>query len=382
MSVSEINSPENIIEATLDLSDLPSSASYFRIAFTKSDTNPSYFGKMKNDKDDWVEIGPLGDCDNYYRMDELNQDELVLRIKMGKEVESGTYFLRAHRLTETGCSPTPTNFISIVYTPLPTAILLLPTPTEPSGETTNIPTPTNTPEPFSITANFNSSVSAGEEFDVSVEIQNDESETEYYLKARIGEDTSELTRGETYSSESNSWLTDGSAWTEFPKFTTTDGSWSGSVKAKVKNDSSAGDYYLVVRVREVDGGNKDSVEYQLTVSSPSSPTSTPTPNPTTKPSSTPKPTATKKPSPTLKPSPTFEATPSGDIVFSTASAGKILGEFGEATESGEGDEKKQKTTNRIVAGILIVLGGGLISVVGFAPKIKEFLENRKVRHGE
>ncbi len=127
---SEISSPEDIVEVTLDLSDLPSRASYFRVAFTESNTHPSYFGKMENDRNEWVEIGSLSNCTNYYKLgDPTVTGQIIIKVKMNGEEKPGEYYLRAHRLTE-GCSATDnTEFVSVVYSQFSSNPSSTPSPT-------------------------------------------------------------------------------------------------------------------------------------------------------------------------------------------------------------------------------------------------------------
>jgi len=114
-----IDSPEKVVEATLNLDDLPNSFSYFRVAFTKTTDKPSYFGLIENNEGKWGNIGSFSDknCPNYYRVESPSAtNQITIKVKMGESKESGTYYLRAHRLTE-GCnSSNYTDFISATYT--------------------------------------------------------------------------------------------------------------------------------------------------------------------------------------------------------------------------------------------------------------------------
>ena len=104
VSQSEITSPNQVISVVLDLTDIPANESYFRVAFTESSTSRSYFGKMKNDKENWVAIGSLGECTNYYYLEKPDPtSNLTIQVQFNSDKDPGDYYLKAHRLTK-GCS--------------------------------------------------------------------------------------------------------------------------------------------------------------------------------------------------------------------------------------------------------------------------------------
>jgi hypothetical protein len=116
VSSTEITSKDQVVDVVLDLSSIPSNPSYFRVAFTKSNSSPSYFGKIKNDNGEWVTIGTLGDCTNYYYVENPSTlTNLTLQVKFAEEKDSGGYYLRAHRLSA-GCSSSHTSeFFPVEY---------------------------------------------------------------------------------------------------------------------------------------------------------------------------------------------------------------------------------------------------------------------------
>ncbi|MBU2592106.1 hypothetical protein KKD61_01435, partial [Patescibacteria group bacterium] len=162
-----------------------------------------------------------------------------------------------------------------------------------------------------------------------------------------------------------------------------DGRWSGSVKARVKSSSDAGNYQLVIRLKKDENDDKkDSQEYPLSVgsalpASTNTPTSTPTKAPTLTPTNSV--TPTKTPTPTKEPTPSKEASPSVPLAGNEESGlfylntptpesdllGEVLGADSEAFEK-EGKSKSSK----VIAAILIALGGGLIASVFILPKLK------------
>jgi len=104
-------------------------------------------------------------------------------------------------------------------------------------------------------------VTAGEGFDVPMTVKNADPSSEYYTKAVIGESTesASLRKGYTYNSVLNKWLAWNGAWDEMPTFATdADGGASFTLKSKVKDDTSSGTYYFLVRLRKV--GTDDNLD--------------------------------------------------------------------------------------------------------------------------
>ncbi|MBI4099671.1 carbohydrate binding domain-containing protein [Candidatus Microgenomates bacterium] len=110
----------------------------------------------------------------------------------------------------------------------------------------------------SVTANFAptldfslpKSAIVGSGFDVSVKLSHLPANTAYYLKSRLGVDSSHLASGQTFNSE---WLGDTDSWTKFPKITTnTEGTWEGKITARLADSKPSGTYQLELRVRQTD----------------------------------------------------------------------------------------------------------------------------------
>lgn len=122
---------------------------------------------------------------------------------------------------------------------------------------------TNTPSPPSVTFSAPSSVSAEQEFSVTVNLSNFEAGT-YNLKVLVWQGESNKygnTQGES------GWLTQGAAWSKFPTIVIpSSGLASAAVSAKVDDDAPAGNYEIQVRVHK-DDRNYDSSRQPLAVSS-------------------------------------------------------------------------------------------------------------------
>jgi len=272
----------------------------------------------------------------------------------------------------TVCQPTKdSNNILASTTPTPTSTLtsiptLTPTPT---------PTPLSTSTPaqgssLTITATFPSSVKIGESFNVDVQLSNADSNSDYYLKVRLGTDESHLTKGETENN--GKWFSDTEGWSNFPRITTDGaGNWTGQLKARIKQGESGGEYKLRVRAHSVEEDkNYDSSVYGLSAE-------VETPTPTSLLSLTPTVTAT----PTLTSILSLTFSPSGEILGAT--------EAGEATFSlhllenekpEEGTEEEKKTSNSnssyLWPKVLISLGSALIIGASYPlwlPKLKNIV---------
>jgi hypothetical protein len=142
------------ISVSFNISGLPS-PSYFRVAFQKA-AGDSYFGQIKNNTGDWVDITALsGDCHGYYYVSDTSVTTLIIPLRIGANInpDPGTYLIRAHRFTQSACSSTEAqnsltadfDFPTPTPTPLPTP---LPSPTpKPPTSTPRPPTAVPTMKP-------------------------------------------------------------------------------------------------------------------------------------------------------------------------------------------------------------------------------------------
>lgn len=134
-----VSSKEEIVEVKLKITDLPSE-SYFRVAWQRLDGG-SYFGYVKNNNDEWVEVKPLSDdCSSYYKISDASATAAILFTKIGEETDigAGTYKIKGHRFTTTAsCSYTASNNEVEITVNIPS-----PTPIP-----TDTPIPTETPIP-------------------------------------------------------------------------------------------------------------------------------------------------------------------------------------------------------------------------------------------
>ncbi len=388
-----INSVDEEVEVKLKIEDLPSD-SYFRAAFTQSDSKPAYFGKLLNDRNQWVDIEALSskNCSNYFKV-EKGIEEVTLTIKMGENVDSGNYFVRAHRFTSTcGSNSGSDNFKELTYGFIPTN-----TPTsQPVDTPTDTPKPTNTPKPTSISTptsipkNTPTEEPAKKDYDniYISEVMPDPDE---------GSEWIELYNDNTFEVDLVDWFIDdeegGSSPRKFTALIKPESYYVISISSNIFNNS--GDD---VRLLNHNQQEKDFQTYQSskkgiswsrvhgswcqtfptkgepnedclsedkptpTVKSMSNPTATPTVTEKI----TPTPTGDLTPSPTEILTPTPKTT-SEPILVSTLQKNQQGEVLGEETEE---DENNQNKKDKLIAGGFVVTGGLFIAGAGIAPQIQ------------
>lgn len=175
----------------------------------------------------------------------------------------------------------------------------------------------------------------GDAFTVTASMSGAISSSVYYFKCRIGPNSSSLSDGQTYNTQTAQWLDDtgsNGAWIDMPQITT-DGSglWQGTLQCRIKD--SASDEAKVVFIRAcLNQSNSCGTSFQSANSlslNPVMPTSTPTPTSTPMPTSTctPTPTPSSTPTPTHTPTSTKTPTPSlasdsGDVLSDSSGSGE------------------------------------------------------------
>src|SRR3989344_7049355 len=105
------------------------------------------------------------------------------------------------------------------------------------------------------------------EIDINVSAQPNSS---YHIKARLGQSSAALNKGQTFNPTDGVWLSDTVSWDKFPSFqTNSEGSWIGQLKVKPAATASLGNNFLLVRIHRVDNNsNYDSPMYSVTLLEP------------------------------------------------------------------------------------------------------------------
>lgn len=148
---------------------------------------------------------------------------------------------------------------------------------------TIVSTPTPTPE-MAISYSIPSQVAIGEAFEVPVAVSGANTSSQYYLKALIGVSlaSSDLREGRTLGADGKSWLAWNAAWSKMPTLlTNSSGGGTTTISAKSDDDVSPGEFYFLLRIREVGTDkNIDSSAKQFLIIPAIIPTSGPSPPPT------------------------------------------------------------------------------------------------------
>lgn len=171
----------------------------------------------------------------------------------------------------------------------------------------------------------NSAPTIEQSFNVNADISGASENTIYFVKCRIGVDSSNLKDGQTYNSASSVWLNDTDAWTSMPVVTIgSDGSWQGVIQCRVKNGSVSGSKLVYTRAclnnNGACGTSFQSADYQtINVVLPTeTPVPTPTPIPTEVPTPISTPTESIAPSITSTITETPQSTPTPTLTITPA----------------------------------------------------------------
>jgi hypothetical protein len=151
-------------------------------------------------------------------------------------------------------------------------------------------------------SNIPSEVQIGTSFAVNGSLTNVSQGQVYFLKCRLGPDSSSLTEGQTYNQRANDWLSDSSAWVNMPIIEILGDPANFSLDCRIKSGVESGSKVIFLRacLEEPDGSCKGNFQSNTGISFTAlvEPTSTPThtqasPIPTSTPTSSP-PNATYK----------------------------------------------------------------------------------------
>lgn len=219
-----------------------------------------------------------------------------------------------------------------------------------------------------------SAITIGEEFAVNFAIDSLSASASYYLKSRVGPDSSHLTKGQTKSPQGD-WLFDGESWAsgKFPVFSTDEnGRMLGVISSRVSPTVGViGKNIYILRALKLgeDSSSSENIDGSFEFEVSAGPTSTPDPSPT--------PTRAKEPTMTLTPTPRLtqmvekivskQISPSPSAPTDSpeeVEEGDIIDGGGMSTESGTylleptaevlGVAQAEKSTNKLAVGLLVV----------------------------
>lgn len=207
------------------------------------------------------------------------------------------------------------------------------------------------------------SITALNEFSVSVTASSLFADTQYYFKAIGGDSNYDV---QTKASDGN-WLSWNTSWSEMPTFTSdSSGQINTTITSRFRKETTGGDKSLLVRIRKVSTEtNIDSNSVTIAVTALPDPTPSPSPSPTPTPTAAASPTPTTKP--TVKPTsqPTIKALPTPvEEVFSAQTGTYQTPGYSFAQSSPSSEETPQYQGGSSGAAIVLIFAG--IGFVGVA----------------
>lgn len=240
ISPATISSPDDVVTLSVSASNLSANTQYLQVAMTKVDQT-NYFGFTLNNSNQWQKYksSPQGsDLTDFYSFTPQNGTWTgSVQAKIDPQDSgfsgSGTYNLKLLKYITS--SPSSSNVVSL-------SVNLA------TSSPSSIPATTSESPKWKIDFAPPTNIAAGSSFDIPIQLS-DFLATSYFLKVRIGPDASHLIHGQT---DSASWLNDNDAWSKFPTINIdANGSWQGSVKARLPETEQAGDYQLQLRFKKV-----------------------------------------------------------------------------------------------------------------------------------
>lgn len=226
---SDIISEDQTITLFVSASNLSSSTQYLQTAITK-EGKTNYFGFTQNNSGNWIQYQSSPDLNSLLAFTPVDGNwngEVKAKIDTSDSgfAGPGSYMIKV--LKYISSSPSSSNLV-----PLTINIATSPE-TTPEAQS---PSPT---VQFSLPDNL----TVGKEFEITFTTSNIEPGS-YYVKSRMGVDSSHLTLGQTFNSE---WLGDTDSWSKFPQVSS-----SSKVKVRLSPTASAGNHVLKVRLKKTD----------------------------------------------------------------------------------------------------------------------------------
>ncbi len=246
----EITSVDQELTLFVTASNLSSSTQYFQVAITKEGQS-NFLGQTQNNSGSWTPYASSPDFNSLLAVTPIGgvwNGEVKAKFDSNDSGFSGpgTYLIKILKyITSSGSS---SNSVPItVLIPSVVEGSVTPTMTQETKEEKKTPT---------IQFSTSNNLKVGEEFEISFNLINFEP-GKYYVKVRMGKDSSHLSLGQTYGSE---WLGDTDSYSKFPQV-------SGGSKVKVRLSPTAdpGNYIVKVRLKSIDTDKTfDSEEKTLT----------------------------------------------------------------------------------------------------------------------
>lgn len=252
----EITSGDQILTLFVSASNLSSSTQYLQAAITKEGKS-NFFGFTQNNSGNWIQYQSSPDLNSLLAFTPVDGNwngEVQAKIDTSDSGFAGPGIYSVKLLKYITSSGSSSNSVPITIS-IPSASVI---PSVVEGSRSESPTiQFSTPDNLKV----------GEEFEISFTVSNFDPGN-FYVKTRMGVDSSHLTLGQTYNSE---WLSDTDSWSKFPQV-----SGSSKIKVRLSPAASAGNHVLKVRLKKTDS-DKIYDSDEKTVNFTQNPTKSPTP---------------------------------------------------------------------------------------------------------
>lgn len=235
----EITSENQEIKLFVTATNLSAGTQYLQAAFTKVG-QANYFGYTQNSLGNWIKYDSSPDLPILLPFEPLSGEwngEVNAKIDPADSgfTGSGDYLVKLLKYIST----TGTSSNSV-----PVTVKLETTPIVESA-------PEETKKPASIEFSFPANLVVGQEFEIPVSLLNFE-KGDFFVKARIGKDSSQLSKGQTFNGD---WLKDTDSWSKFPTISS-----NGKITARLSPNSEPGEHKIRISVKSAEGSPIQSEE--------------------------------------------------------------------------------------------------------------------------
>lgn len=233
----EITSETQELTLYVSATNLSSSTQYLQAAITK-DGQSNYLGYTQNNSGNWVKYASSPDLSSLVSFTPTDGNwngEVKAKIDTSDSgfAGPGTYNIKLIKyITSSGTSSNSLPLVVNISAPSKVPTQAVTEEAKKENKKTE-----------SIVFTLPTSAKVGQEFDISFSLSNFDAGN-YYIKARIGADSSHMSQGQTWSGD---WLGDTDSWSKFPQV-----SGNGKVKVRISPAATAGDYKIKLSLKKGD----------------------------------------------------------------------------------------------------------------------------------
>ena len=267
--------PEEIFQVNVKLTNGEADSTYYVKGLLGNDTDGIKLYNARTlsiDSETWLAWNAAWSKFPVLETNTIGEGSSTLHMKTNADTICGLNFIKIRaRLVDSNVN-LDSNLKEIQVTQLTATPIPTPTPTvsaiEPSSTSSESAV-------LTFTFGLPSAVKAEQEFEVPLALCGAQPQTDYYAKLLMGlTQENSLYSARTLGIDNEIWLAWNAAWSKFPVLTTSErGCGDLVIKARTKEDSAAGEYRVILRLKEV-GKTKtyDSAERQLIVEATVAPT--------------------------------------------------------------------------------------------------------------